>query len=199
MSTPDPVSPRWTEWRAYTDLGEYHSRWERLEASGTASHGEADFIEAYRPSNVLDAGCGVGRVAIELDRRGVVVEGTDLDPDLLSYARADAPHVPWHHADLATLAMGRTFELIAMPGNVMIFCRVEDRGPIVTALAAHLMPNGRLVAGFSLDRTAGALTLDEYDAHCAAAGLALVERYATWDRDPYEGGDYAVSVHRPKR
>ena len=30
----------------------------------------------------------------------------------------------------------------------------------------------------------------------AAAGLGAVHRWATWDRVPYAGGDYAVSVHR---
>jgi hypothetical protein len=28
-----------------------------------------------------------------------------------------------------------------------------------------------------------------------AAGLHLVHRWATWDRQPFDGGDYAVSVH----
>jgi len=50
------------------------------------------------------------------------------------------------------------------------------------------------VAGFQL--TTGRLTLDLYDRHCAAAGLELVDRWATWDREPFHGGDYAVSVHR---
>lgn len=199
MTGADEVSPRWAEWRARTDLTEYHSRWVRLEASGTATHGEADFIEAYRPGSVLDAGCGMGRVAIELAHRGFEVEGTDLDRDLLAYAQADAPHIPWHHADLTDMQLGRTFDLIAMPGNVMIFCRVDHRAPIVATLSAHLEPAGLLVAGFSLDHSDDALTLAEYDAHCAAAGLTLVERYATWERDPYEGGNYAVSVHQPMR
>jgi len=138
----------------------------------------------------------MGRVAIELDHRGVEVEGTDLDADLLAYAQADAPHIPWHHADLTDMQLGRTFDLIAMPGNVMIFCRADHRAPIVATLAGHLEPGGRLVAGFTLDDGDDALTVAEYDEHCAAAGLALVERYATWERDPYEGGNYAVSVHR---
>ncbi|PRC54475.1 SAM-dependent methyltransferase, partial [Mycobacterium sp. ITM-2017-0098] len=30
----------------------------------------------------------------------------------------------------------------------------------------------------------------------AAAGLELVDRWATWDREPFNGGDYAVTVHR---
>ena len=38
------------------------------------------------------------------------------------------------------------------------------------------------------------LPLATFDAHAADSGLAVVERYATWDRDPFAGGDYAVSV-----
>ena len=60
---------------------------------------------------------------------------------------------------------------------------------------AQLDPDGLLVAGFSLRGVAGELTLDEYDAAAAAAGLTLVQRWATWERTPYAGGDYAVSVH----
>lgn len=193
--TDDRVSPRWVHWRETVNLEEYHLRWQRMEQQGTASHGEADFIEGYQPDGVLDAGCGMGRVAIELHHRGVDVEGTDLDADLLAYARADAPQIPWHHADLTDMQLSRRFGLIAMPGNVMIFCRVDHRRAIVATLAAHLASDGLLVAGFSLDQGDDALTLAEYDEFCLAAGLCLVERYATWERAPYEGGNYAVSVH----
>lgn len=193
---PHPVSERWTEWRAQIDLDEYHTRWTRRAERGIDTHGEADLIESYRPSSVLDAGCGMGRVAMELARRGFDVEGVDLDPDLLAFARVDAPHLRWVVGDLATVQLGRRYSLVAMPGNVMIFCRPSDRAPIVANLANHLEPGGLLVAGYSLERRADALTLDEYDAACAAAGLELVDRFATWEREPFAGGDYAVSVHR---
>lgn len=192
----DPVSPRWTHWRETVDLEEYHHRWQRMESSGQASHGEADLIEGYQPASVLDAGCGMGRVAIELDHRGIDVEGADLDADLLAYARADAPHLSWHHADLTDMRLDHRFALVAMPGNVMIFCRTGHRALIVATLAAHLEPGGLLVAGFSLERGPDAFTLPEYDEYCAVAGLTSMERFATWERDPYEGGNYAVSVHR---
>lgn len=192
----DPVSPRWTHWRETVDLEEYHARFARMEAAGQASHGEADFIEGYHPANVLDAGCGMGRVAIELHHRGIDVVGADLDDDLLAFARADMPEIEWHHADLATMRLGRSFDIVAMPGNVMIFCRAEDRGPIVTSLTTHLSEDGLLIAGFSLERGTGSLTFDEYDAYCLDAGLFLVDRYATWERDPFNAGNYAVSVHR---
>ncbi len=194
--TSDPVSPRWTHWRQTIDLEEYHARFARMEAAGQASHGEADFLEGYHPKSVLDAGCGMGRVAIELHQRGIEVVGADLDDDLLAYARADMPEIEWHHADLATMQLGHAFDVVAMPGNVMIFCRAEDRGLIVANLVSHLNEGGLLIAGFTIDRGAGALSLDEYDDDCAKAGLALVERYANWERNPYGGGDYAVSVHR---
>ena len=192
-----PVSARWSEWRDRIDLEEYNVRWERLAASGKATHGEADFLAAYRPASVLDAGCGTGRVAIELAARGFDVEGADLDADLLAYAQRNAPSITWHHADLATMQLPRRYAMVAMPGNVMIFCRVDDRGLVVARAAAHLDPGGLFVAGFSLEHGDDALTLGEYDGLCAAAGLRLVDRFATWEREPYTGGDYAVSVHRP--
>ena len=40
------------------------------------------------------------------------------------------------------------------------------------------------------------LSLADYDLLAAASGLTLIDRWSTWDREPFErGGDYAVSVH----
>ena len=97
------VSDAWDAWRARVNLDDYHVRWKQMEERGESSHGEADFIAALteerQPASVLDAGCGMGRVAIELHRRGVEVEGADLDDELLAFARADAPQITWHHGD----------------------------------------------------------------------------------------------------
>ena len=78
----------------------YDDRWRRLEAAGKWPHGEADLVCWFAPATVLDAGCGTGRVAAELDRRGVRVVGVDLDRAMLDAARAKAPHLTWIHADL---------------------------------------------------------------------------------------------------
>jgi SAM-dependent methyltransferase len=190
------VSEQWSRWRNETDLDEYYSRWRRLEATGQSAHGEADFIESLRPRTVLDAGCGMGRVAIELARRGIDVVGVDLDDDLLAYARRSHPSIQWLLDDLATMDLGRCFDVVAMPGNVMIFCRPGDRAAIICNAAAHLEPDGLLVAGFQLGNSDEALGIEEYDRLCSATGLERVERWATWDREPYRGGAYAVSVHR---
>ncbi len=190
-----PVSQRWTRWRDEIDLEEYDSRWTRLESAGKATHGEADLIASLGPGSVLDAGCGMGRVAIELSRRGIEVVGVDLDDDLLAYARRHAPELTWVHGDLSTVDLGRTFDVVAMPGNVMVFCRPDDRGPIIANLARHLAPDGTIVAGFMLERGADAITLDEYDAHCAAAGLTVTNRWSTWERADFHDDPYTVSVH----
>lgn len=190
------VSRQWSRFRAETDLDEYYSRWRRLEATGQSPHGEADFIESLHPRSVLDAGCGMGRVAIELHRRGIDVVGVDLDDDLLVFARRTQPAIRWQLDDLASMNLGRCFDVVAMPGNVMIFCRAEDRAVIIRNLTSHLEPEGQLVAGFQLNSGEAPLSLEEYDGLCRAAGLELVERWATWDREPYSSGTYAVSVHR---
>ena len=74
---------------------DYDARWERLAASGVGVHGEADLIESLLSetggSTVLDAGCGTGRVAIELAARGCAVVGLDADPAMLAAARSKAP------------------------------------------------------------------------------------------------------------
>ena len=143
-------------------------------------HGEADFLERFRPATVLDAGCGTGRVAAELARRGIDVVGIDRDPSMIATSRQLAPGVEFHVADVADVAVGRRFALIVMAGNVPLFT------PEGTQAA--------LVAGFQLGR---GYTVGQYDGDCRAAGLEEEVRLATWDGDPFDpAGGYAVSVHR---
>ena len=186
------VSPQWAEWRRRIDLTEYESRF-----LGSDAHGEADLVASLRPTSVLDAGCGAGRMAIELARRGLDVAGVDLDPDIIELAARHAPQIPWAVADLADFELGRRFDVVAMAGNVMLYCRAADRVAVVRCCARHLAPGGLLVAGFSLRGQPGDLTLVDYDDAAAGCGLELVHRWSTWDRQPFEGrADYAVSVHR---
>ena len=145
------VSPRWVQWRRDIDIADYDARFERLAAAGNDVHGEADFIAGLSPAAVLDAGCGTGRIAIELARRGFDVTGVDLDADMVAAAIAKAPDQQWLVDDLARMQLSRRFDLVAMPGNVMLFCNPGDRRLIVHNLAQHLLPGGRLIAGFSLE------------------------------------------------
>ena len=64
------------EWQGEFQGDDYQAQFDRLAASGQDVHGEATFVRAYSPASVLDAGCGTGRVAIELARHGIEVVGT---------------------------------------------------------------------------------------------------------------------------
>ncbi|MGC5258848.1 class I SAM-dependent DNA methyltransferase [Gordonia sp. DT218] len=178
----------------------YDARWSQMAAAGQDIHGEADLVgsllDQVGGARALDAGCGTGRVAIELRRRGFEVVGVDADTTMLDTARRNDPEIEWIHADLADLGshlVDHLFDVIALPGNVMIFVHPGTEKSVIAQLARRLRPGGLLVAGFALrpDR----ISLDDYDRYASSAGLTPVDRWATWERGPFVGGDYAVTVH----
>ncbi|GHH81018.1 SAM-dependent methyltransferase [Streptomyces sulfonofaciens] len=186
---------------------DYAARFAALARSGKDVHGEARFCAALVPvgARVLDAGCGTGRVMIRLAELGYDCVGVDLDASMLAVARRQAPELPWFQVDLAgfepdRLGIAADFDLVVAAGNVLPLLAAGTETTVVERLAGALRPGGLLVAGFGLDEShlpvPPGITLPEYDDCCAAAGFTLVDRFATWDADPYDGGGYAVSVHR---
>ncbi|MGH7698363.1 MAG: class I SAM-dependent methyltransferase [Candidatus Dormibacteria bacterium] len=179
------------------DRGEdYQARVDQIVASGASMHGEADLVASLSPARVLDAGCGTGRVGLELARRGIEVVGVDADPEMLGVARRLAPQLDWRLGDLSSTALpAAAFDVIVMAGNVMIFLQAGTEAAVLSNLAPALAPGGSLVAGFQLGRRGWGVV--DYDAWATGAGLVLAERWASWDREPWrEGADYSVSVHR---
>ena len=172
---------------------DYQARFDALASSGADVHGEATFVRRFSPSSVLDAGCGTGRVAVELARHGISVLGVDVDPAMLATARKVAPALHWVEGDLATAPLpAASFDVAVLAGNVLIFVTPGTEGAVLANVASSVRPDGVVVCGFSL--RPGGYGLAALDADAAAAGLSLSERWATWSLDPYEGGDYAVSV-----
>ena len=182
----------------------YQRRFDELASSGFDVHGEAALVmgrgvRGRAPRSVLDAGCGTGRVAIELARRGVEVVGVDVDRSMLETARANGPDIAWHEHDLATLDLGRTFDVVLLAGNVPLFTAPGTQRALVSGCARHVRSGnaasgGELVTGFQLGR---GYDLDTYDDDCRAAGLALYQRFSTWAGEPFgAAADYAVSIHR---
>ncbi|MEU9203433.1 class I SAM-dependent methyltransferase [Streptomyces sp. NPDC048332] len=198
---------RWSEFAGKASGEDYAARFAALARSGKNVHGEARFCAALVPAGarVLDAGCGTGRVMIRLAELGYDCVGVDLDASMLAVARKQAPDLPWFEGDLAefepdSLGVAGGFDLVVAAGNIFPLLAPGTEAAVVERLSAALRPGGLLVAGFGLDAAhlpvPPGLTLTDYDDCCAAAGLALVDRFATWDADPYDGGGYAVSVHR---
>ena len=185
---------RWLEETGGSRGTSYDEAFRELAASGVDVHGEAAFVAGLVPpgARVLDAGCGTGRVAVELARRGFDVVGVDNDASMLEVARrTDA--VRWHDADLAALELAERFELVVAAGNVVVFLAEGTEQEVLRRLAAHLEPGGLLVSGWRTDR----LGAPAYDALAAGAGLEPVERWSTWDREPWrDDAGWCVRVHR---
>lgn len=195
-----------TRWGDETDGrgATYDDAWESMAARGDEVHGEADLVTALlderhgkvEGARVMDAGCGTGRVAIELARRRLHVVGVDLDASMLDRAREKAPALDWRERDLSTMDDGDVFDLVVLAGNVLIYVTPGSEDDVVAAMARHLRHGGLLVAGFQLQRERFSVVgPDGLDAIAAKHGLTAVARWATWDRDPWTPtSDYAVSV-----
>ncbi|MFJ3211890.1 class I SAM-dependent methyltransferase [Streptomyces flaveolus] len=198
---------RWEQLTGGGSGEQYAARFAELAEQGQDVHGEARLCATLVPpgARVLDAGCGTGRVLIQLARLGHDGVGVDQDASMLAVARRNAPGLTWVQADLAdfdpvTAGITPGFDLVVAAGNVFPLLAPGTEAAVAATLARALRPGGLLVAGFGLDRdhlpVPPGLTLAEYDACCTAVGLTLTDRFATWDADPYDGGGYAVSVHR---
>ena len=180
---------------SYPSGDDYQVRFDALAASGQDVHGEATFVETLLGPgpgvSVLDAGCGTGRVGIELARRGFGVTGTDRDPEMLATARRLAPGIDWIEADLASLDLSRTFDAIVMAGNVLLFVDPGTQPVVLRRCAAHLAGGARIITGFSLR----GYTAADLDRDAAGAGLLVAARYSTWAGAPWTpADDYAVTV-----
>ncbi len=203
------LSPAWQHWRATIDLDQYDQRFADMDRRGEPVHGEADAVQqlletqakTHRqgPSVIVDGGTGTGRIGLELAARGHQVIGIDNDPDMLARARAKSDTVTWVLGDLATAEIEETVDLVLLAGNLLVFVNPGTQGAVIANMAAMLAPGGLLVAGFG---TAMATSPAVHDVRrwCSEAGLEPVAEWATWDGEPYTGGDYLVSVNqRPGR
>jgi len=104
-------------------------------------------------SAVLDVGCGTGRHAIELARRGYRVTGLDLSAGMLKQAEAKASaagvQVLWRHDDATSFELAEPFDgvICLCEGAFGLLGRGDDPIgqplAIVRRVAAALHPSGK--------------------------------------------------------
>ena len=214
------VSERWVEWRRTVDLVKYDRCWESMVARGENVHGEADAVtrlierhvvdrvgaDGPRVCHVLDAGCGTGRLAVELERRGHIVTAIDLDPDMVERARAKSSAIRWLVGDLAKLDdvidADDGYDVIVMAGNILNFCAPGSQTAIVHNLVRHLAAGGMLVCGWSQELREDAYLWTDFVRDARELGANLAETWTNWDGDtmpastlggePVRSSDYAV-------
>ena len=100
-------------------------------------------------ASLLDAGCGTGRYAAELARRGFVVTGIDRSPDLLDEARRrpvnPGARVRFEAGDLLALPAGAGFDAIVCRGVLNDLVEPGDRAAVFGGFARTLCPGGALL------------------------------------------------------
>jgi SAM-dependent methyltransferase len=100
-------------------------------------------------ATLLDAGCGTGRYAVELARRGFVVTGVDRAPDLLAAARArPAPAgvaVRFEMGDLLAPPPDHLHDAIVCRGVLNDLVEPAARAAVFAAFARAVRPGGALL------------------------------------------------------
>lgn len=98
-------------------------------------------------ARLLDAGCGTGRHAVDLARRGYRVTGLDASADLVAVARqrAGAAGVPFIIADLTALPAAPQYDAILCRGVLNDLVDDQARRNAFQAFARALGRGGALV------------------------------------------------------
>lgn len=99
---------------------------------------------------VLDLGCGTGRVAVPLALSGVSVVGVDRAIGMLHLARKNVEEAGvsalFLKQDFRALDLGEKFSLAIAPANVVNHCfSSQDLDLFLDAVRRHLTPGGRLI------------------------------------------------------
>lgn len=111
------------------------------------------------PATLLDLGCGTGRHALEMARRGVSVTGVDMSATMLEMGRqlqAASPDLPagvlppqLQEGDARTVRLGKRFDAVTSLFHVMSYQNTEEDALAVMETARqHLKPGGLFLFDF---------------------------------------------------
>jgi trans-aconitate methyltransferase len=94
---------------------------------------------------LLDVACGTG-AHLALLERWYTVEGVDASEAMLEVARRRLPDVRMHRADMRTLDLGRTFDVVTcLFSSIGYVTDAEEMKTTIGRLASHVAPGGVLI------------------------------------------------------
>ena len=140
---------------------------------------------------VLEPGCGSGRMLEALARRGLHVTGIDSSPAMLALARARVAGLPAEavEADMTGFDLGRTFDGAICPINTLMHLSREGVRAHLRAMAAALRPGARYLVQLGIV-PGGHTHVSHWEAE--RDGVHLVVTWAPESRD----GERGVELHR---
>ena len=114
------------------------------------------YVDEARSSggNVLEVGCGTGRILIPTARAGIEIDGLDGSAAMLEVCAAKLAKEPsdvrartsLHHGDARAFDLKRKYALITAPFRpVQHLITIDDQLRFLDSVRRHLAPGGRLV------------------------------------------------------
>ncbi|MBU2991926.1 class I SAM-dependent methyltransferase [Octadecabacter sp. 1_MG-2023] len=109
-----------------------------------------EFFDRFDHPNarILDVGCGQGRDAVFMARKGHHVTGVDLSPNgiraLNDAATKDGLPIQGIVADIVSYVPSGTFDVILIDRTLHMLS-APDRRAVLTRLLGHIRPNGWLL------------------------------------------------------
>ena len=99
-------------------------------------------------ANVVDIGCGTGRLKPYLATKGLSPSGMDLSPGMIRVARRDHPGFGFDVADVRELPFGDASLAGAVCWYSLMYLAPSDRPAAFSELARVIKPGGYLVTAF---------------------------------------------------
>lgn len=197
------------------------SRWhEKAEALAESADRAADLERIWQAlalapgARLLDAGCGSGQFAIPFARRGTIVTGVDLSPEMIRLAtkgsQGEDLGIDWRVGDLGRLPdSDGTYDAILAR---MVLPFVPDLRSTLEAFRRLLRPGGKLLA--SVPGALSPIYRDswlrhlpggdpgnsyllpwELEALLTRLGWTILDGWGEWGADLYETENVAARVH----
>lgn len=157
-------------------------------ATHTGTPGDAEYYRELcaQAEDVLELGCGFGRILDALQGLSCRYVGLDLDPALLELARARSrgeARAEWVLGDMRELSLQRSFDLILVPHSGL-YCLLSDDEVLACLRGAyeHLRPGGLLAMdAYSADEFHEEAAPQDLDAQTLVPVAAIEARGCTWE------------------